>query len=257
MSFLIGILAGVFGGLVGLGGGVVMIPMLTGWLGLTQQKAQGTSLVALVFTGLAGAAAYGLNHSVDWTAAVLLAVPAMLTAWWGARYCDTLSERKLKRLFGIFLIVISVLLLLKPCLHPFSGATVMWLKILVLVVTGLFTGFLSGFLGVGGGAILIAAMVLILGYGQHTAQGSSLLAMVPVAVVGALMYRRLGNIAIGALKGIVPGILMGAYAGAQLAYFLPDAGLRYIFAAVLIGTGLRSLIKKDEGENGTCGYGKG
>ena len=58
MSFLIGLAAGVFGGLMGLGGGAVMIPMMVGWMKLTQHKAHGTSLVALVFTGMAGAAAY-------------------------------------------------------------------------------------------------------------------------------------------------------------------------------------------------------
>jgi hypothetical protein len=253
MSFLIGLLAGVFGGLVGLGGGVVMVPMMTGWLKLSQRQAQGTSLVALVFTGLSGGVAYGMNQSVDWLAAVLLAVPAMATAWWGAKYCDTLSERKLKRVFGIFLIVIAGFLLLKPCLHPLSGVTVFGVKVAVLVGTGLFTGFLSGFLGIGGGAILIATMVLVLGYGQHMAQGSSLLAMVPVAVVGALIYRRLGNISASPLKGIVPGILVGAYAGAQLANFFPETGLRYIFAIVLIGTGLRSLMTKRGEEEEACG----
>ena len=53
MGFWIGVLAGAFGGLVGLGGGVVMVPLLTGWLGFHQRLAQGTSLIALAFTGMA------------------------------------------------------------------------------------------------------------------------------------------------------------------------------------------------------------
>ena len=57
MSFLIGFLAGIFGGLVGLGGGVIMIPLMVGILKLDQHKAHGTSLVALVFTGISGAIA--------------------------------------------------------------------------------------------------------------------------------------------------------------------------------------------------------
>jgi uncharacterized protein len=65
MSFIIGLTAGAFGGLVGLGGGALMIPMMVGFLKLTQHKAHGTSLVALVFTGLAGAVTYSFQNNVD------------------------------------------------------------------------------------------------------------------------------------------------------------------------------------------------
>jgi hypothetical protein len=244
MNFGIGILAGALGALVGLGGGVVMIPMLTGWLGFSQHRAQGTSLLALMFTGLAGAAAYGANRSVDWTAAVLLALPALLTAWVGARSCNRLPERSLRRLFSAFLIAISALMLLKPFLHPATGAVSVGFKAGVLAATGLITGFLSGLLGIGGGAVMIAAMVLILGYGQHPAQGSALVAMVPVAAVGAWCYRGFGRADAGVLKGLVPGILLGAAGGAQLAHLFPDAGLRIVFVAVLAGTGLHGLRAK-------------
>jgi len=247
MSFGIGILAGMIGALVGVGGGVVMIPMLTGWLGFSQHKAQGTSLLALVFTGLAGAATYGANRSVDWTAAALLVLPALLTAWIGARSCNRLPERNLRRLFSVFLLAISLLMLLKPFLHPASGAASAGFKAGVLAATGLFTGFLSGLLGIGGGAIMIAAMVLVLGYAQHPAQGSALVAMVPVAAVGAWCYRDFGRADAGVLKGLVPGILLGAAGGAQLAHLFPDAGLRIVFAAVLAGTGLQGLRAKPGG----------
>jgi uncharacterized membrane protein YfcA len=245
MSFGIGILAGALGALVGLGGGVVMIPLLTGWLGFSQHQAQGPSLLALMFTGLAGAVAYGANRSVDWPAAALLVLPAMLMAWVGARSCNRLPERNLRRLFSAFLIAISALMLLKPFLHPAaSGAASVGFEAGVLVVTGLVTGFLSGLFGIGGGAIVIAAMVLVLGYGQHPAQGSALVAMVPVAAVGAWCYRDFGRADAGVLKGLVPGILLGAAGGAQLAHLFPDAALRIIFAVVLAGTGLQGLRAK-------------
>jgi uncharacterized membrane protein YfcA len=65
MSFLIGLVAGAFGGLVGLGGGVIMISLMVRFFGLTQHQAHGTSLMALVFTGLTGAATYYLKGSVE------------------------------------------------------------------------------------------------------------------------------------------------------------------------------------------------
>src|SRR5512147_2059236 len=102
--FLIGIVAGMFGGLVGLGGGVIMIPLMVGVLKLTQHQAHGTSLVALVFTGISGAATYALQGSMDLTAAALLAATAIVTARAGAHYAHSLSEWVLKRSFGGFLV---------------------------------------------------------------------------------------------------------------------------------------------------------
>ena len=110
ISFAIGLCAGIFGGLVGIGGGLIMIPLMVGILKFSQHKAHGTSLVALVFTGISGAIIYALNGSVDIQAAVLLAVTAVLTARLGAHYAHSLAEWKLKKAFGVFLLVCAALL---------------------------------------------------------------------------------------------------------------------------------------------------
>ena len=103
MSFLIGLVAGLFGGLVGLGGGVIMIPLMVRFFKFSQHQAHGTSLMALVFTGLSGALTYYLNGSVDFLAAALLAASAIFTARFGALYAHALPEWQLKRAFGYFL----------------------------------------------------------------------------------------------------------------------------------------------------------
>ena len=239
ISFLIGLIAGIFGGLVGLGGGVVMIPLMVGFLKLSQHKAHGTSLVALVFTGLSGAITYSLKGSVDIAASLLLAATAIFTARAGAHYAHALPEWKLKKAFGAFLIFVSLLLLLKPYLSGIISPTTGFVKIIVLLTTGVFTGFLSGMMGVGGGTIMVPAMVLLAGFGQHIAQGISLLAMVPAGGVGAFTHWRLGNVTGGLLVGLIPGILLGTYLGGTLAHLLPDYILRIIFAIVLIWTGFR------------------
>jgi uncharacterized membrane protein YfcA len=143
---------------------------------------------------------------------------------------------KLKRAFGAFLIIISVLLLLKPYLPQYYGAAAGGQKVFLLLLTGAATGFLSGLMGVGGGAIMIAAMVLLMGFEQHVAQGSSLLAMVPTGAVGAFTHWRLGNVETYLLKGLIPGIIIGSFTGGSIAYLLPELTLRIIFAAVLIWT---------------------
>ncbi len=239
MSLLIGLVAGVFGGLVGLGGGVVMIPLMVGVLKLRQHEAHGTSLVAVAFTGLMGAFTYALEGSVDVGASLLLAATAILTTRLGATYAHTLPEPSLKRAFGWFLILVSGLLLLKPYLPAWGLFSAGAGRVLSLLLAGGLTGFLSGMMGVGGGTIMVPVMVLLLGMGQHTAQGSSLLAMVPAGALGAYTHFRLGNVNRVLLPGLIPGILLGTYLGGSLAHTLPEKTLRVIFALVLVWTGLR------------------
>jgi uncharacterized membrane protein YfcA len=245
MSFLIGFCAGMFGGLAGFGGGVIMIPLMVGVLKVDQHRAHGTSLVALVFTGLSGAIIYSLKGSVNVTASVLLATTAVITARSGAHFAHSLPEWKLKRFFGGFLICMSlVMLLLKPYLPHFPGMETGWPKVVVLLLTGGFTGFVSGMMGSGGGAIMVPVMVLLLGFTQHLAQGSSLLAMAPTGSVGAYTHWKLGNTRTDLLKGLIPGILLGAYLGGTLAHYLSDGALRVVFAVVLIWTGASYLRAK-------------
>lgn len=185
-GLVIGLVAGAFGGLVGLGGGVVMVPMLVGMTKLRQQQAHGTSLVALIVTGLVGAATYFSRGRVD-------------LGW------------------------------------PLAA---------VLLPVGLVVGFLSGMMGVGGGNMMVPAMVLLAGFPQVLAQGTSLLAMVPAGIVGAHAHWQLGNVARALLPGVVPGILAGTLAGSALAMRLPELALRFAFAAVLIYTGVVFLRTK-------------
>lgn len=246
VSFFVGLSAGLFGGLVGLGGGVIMIPLMVWCFRFNQHQAHGTSLMALVFTGISGAITYYLKGSVDVMAAILLAAAAIFTARFGALYANALPEWKLKRAFGIFIICVSLLLLAKPYLshlsvlsHPATG----WGKVLALLVSGAVAGFLSGMMGVGGGSIMVPALVLLVGLNQYSAQGSSLLAMVPAGGVGAYTHWRLGNVVTGVLIGLIPGILVGTFLGGTLAHLLTEANLRLIFAAVLIWLGIRDIKK--------------
>jgi uncharacterized protein len=244
VSFGIGIAAGIFGGLIGGGGGVIMIPLMVGILKLDQIKAHGISLVALVFTGLVGAAVYAYHGSVDVTASLLMASTAIITARYGAYFAHSLSEWKLKRSFGVFLVLISLSLLFKHSLShlytPFTG----WMKIALLLLTGACTGFLSGMMGVGGGGIMIPVLVLFAGFDQHLAQGSSLLAMVPAGCVGAYTHWKLGNVRTEVLRGLVPGIFLGTFLGGTFAHLMSDVALRIVFASILTWMGVRYLMVK-------------
>ena len=239
ISFVIGLTAGSFGGILGIGGGLIMIPLMVGVLKLTPHKAHGTSLVALVFTGISGAITYASHGALNLTAAALLVVTAVVTAPLGARYCNALTEKNLKKYFGAFLIFCSVLLFLKPYLTGFIGTLPGYANIIIFLITGAITGFLSGMMGVGGGTIMIPVMVILIGFTQHVAQGTSLLVMVPAGAIGAFTHWKMGNVEKGILWGLIPGIILGTYLGGNIANSIPNDTLRLIFAAMLIFVGLR------------------
>ena len=243
ISFVIGLSAGAFGGLIGIGGGVIMIPLMTEVLKLTQYKAHGTSLVALVFTGISGAITYASLGSIDITAAVILALAAVFTAPLGARHTHKLSEWTLRKSFGVFSIVCSLLLFAKPYLTNMTGTVPDYAKIIIFLLTGAFTGFLSGMMGVGGGTIMVPVMVILAGLTQHVAQGTSLLVMVPTGGIGAFTHWKIGNVAAEILVGLIPGIILGTYLGGNFANIIPDNILRLIFAFIMIFVSLRYLTK--------------
>jgi hypothetical protein len=240
VSFIIGINAGVLGGLVGIGGGMVMIPLMVRFLALSQHQAHGTSLVAVIFTGLAGALTYAIHGSVNHVAAAILVVTSLVTVPLGARYAHHLSEKKLRKAFGIFLIIISGFMLMKPYLAALSVATSSdWKGVVILLATGSLTGFLAGMMGVGGGGLMIAVMVLLLGMGQHAAQGTSLAAMVPTALLGSWTHRKLGNVRRDIVVSLVAGVLIGTYIGGATAHLVPEAELRTLLCLVILWVGIR------------------
>jgi uncharacterized protein len=245
IGFFVGLVSGAVGGLIGLGGGIIMVPLLTGLMNLDRIRAHGTSLAALVFTGFSGAAAYACYEQIDWTAAVALAFPAVLTAAAGARLADALPAWKLKRAFGGFLFLCSLLLLLKPFMPSGWGPLSGYALIGAMTATGAVTGFLSGLLGVGGGLLMVPAMIFFAGFSQYAAQGTALLVMIPTGMTGAVTHFRFGNVAIRLLYGIAPGILLGAFLGGNIAQFIPEDLLCRIFVLSILLMGWR-YIKAEE-----------
>lgn len=221
-----------------------MVPLMVELLKVRQHQAHGTSLVAIVFTGLTGAIAYGLERSVDVVAALLLACTAILTARLGAKFMAVLPEWRLKRSFGAFLLFVAFLLALKPYFPHFHFSATLIGKAVVFLITGAFTGFLSGMMGVGGGLIMVPVMVLVVGLSQHTAQGTSLLVMVPTGAVGAWTHWRLGHVSWKIVPGLIVGVLMGTFLGARFAHLLPEHHLRLLFVAFMVVMGARYLTVK-------------
>ncbi|MCL2669861.1 MAG: sulfite exporter TauE/SafE family protein [Syntrophaceae bacterium] len=242
-SLLVGLAAGFLGGLVGIGGGVFMIPLMTEVLKFRQQVAQGMSLVAVVFAGLVGTIVYGVHGYLDLPTAAVMAVMALLTVRLGARYSCVLPEWRLKRYFGVLLLCcFTALLIVKPFLpgSPETGPPA-WVHWAILVLLGAMTGFISGMLGVGGGIFMVPMLVLFAAIPQHVAQGTSLLVMIPGSALGAWTYWQRGHVLPRLLPGLVAGVIAGGYGGASVAHLFPDLEMRIIFSLMLFGMAIRYL----------------
>ncbi|MBF0532659.1 MAG: sulfite exporter TauE/SafE family protein [Candidatus Omnitrophica bacterium] len=114
-----------------------------------------------------------------------------------------------------------------------------WLSILIGVIAGIF----SGFFGVGGGIIMIPAMVILLGMTQHTAQGTTLAAILPpVFIFGVWKYYQAGNVNMPIAVFVALGLTLGAFLGAAIVQGVPDLVLKRCFGALLVFVGVRLIF---------------
>lgn len=105
---LIGILGGFLGGLFGVGGGLIFVPLLILLKGFDSHHAIGTSLLIIIFTALAGAFFHGRAGMVDWKAAVMLGVFSVVGVWFGTKLSLKLDAIMLQRLFAVFLVAMAI-----------------------------------------------------------------------------------------------------------------------------------------------------
>ena len=108
----VGLVAGLLSGLLGVGGGIVMVPLLVGVIGLSQHEAHATSLAAIVPIAAVGALRFGAEGTVDLRLAVLLALGSLVGAPLGAKVMARTAEGTLKMLFGALMVVVAVQLFL-------------------------------------------------------------------------------------------------------------------------------------------------
>jgi uncharacterized membrane protein YfcA len=229
----------VIGGLLGVGGGIVLIPMLTAWAGLDQHTAHGTGIVGVAFTALVGVLVYGKGASIDVAAALQITIVALPATVFAARLSPRVAAVQLRRLFGFFVIAAALILPFRDLL----GVGALGGGLPVMLVIGGLSGLISGLLGVGGGTVLVPGLVLVTGFAQQLAQGTSLAVILPSSTAGAIQHARLGHVRVGVLPPILVGSLAGSWAGGAGALALPGQTLRIIFSLVLLFMGTRFVLR--------------
>lgn len=259
-AFLIGIVSA----MTGLGGGSLMVPMMVILSGLTAHKAVGTSLCVIVFTALSSTLAYSRQGRVDYKLGAAMALGTVPGGIVGAYATKFVSPGRLGLIFGIFLVLVGLRMILSRVRREgerksarASGSR-SWNRRLVdsegevfeyeanvkigapLAFTG---GFVSGFLGVGGGVLMVPILNLIVGLPIHLAVAASMFIMIFTSSFGASMHILLGNVVPTYVVLLASGIVLGAQAGAYLAKRAKPKYLRAAFGAVAIFAGLRMILK--------------
>ncbi len=233
-SIGVGLLAGVLSGLFGVGGGIVIVPMLSLLLGFDHRLAAGTSLAAIVPTAAVGVVTYATHGSVAWIPALIIASAAVVGAQGGAWLLHRLPLDALRWGFiGFLAFVVAMLLVVVPSRD--AGLEMTWWVAVGLTGVGLLAGVLSGLLGVGGGIIVVPALMLLFGTSDLLARGTSLLMMIPTAASGTVANLRRGNVDLPAALLVGGSACLTTALGAHAAKLMGPAASNALFAAFIVG----------------------
>jgi uncharacterized membrane protein YfcA len=244
----IGVIGGLAGGLLGVGGGFVMVPLQVIWARRSQHRATGTSLAAILPIGLVAAATYYFGRSspqTDLPVAFFLAVGGIVGAFTGSLAARRISDRTLSIIMAILLVGVGV----KEVYDAFLGAAPHLVvtaapalsarDYAVITVGGVLVGVASGLTGVGGGILVVPLLGLGFGIGQRIAQGTSLLALLPTSAIGALTHHRNGDVNLRAAMWMGGAGVPAALAGSALALWLPQRVLGGLFGVFLLAAAAR------------------
>lgn len=238
----IGLAAGLLSGLFGVGGGTVIVPMLVLLLHFDQRLAAGTSLAAIMPTATVGVIAYAMHGSVAWIPALILAAFAVIGAQIGTWLLARLPQNALRWGFVVFLAFVIVMMFV---VVPSRDAELVltWGTGIALAALGLITGILAGLLGVGGGVVVVPALMIFFGTSDLIAKGTSLLMMIPTAISGTIGNLRRGNVDLLAAALVGGAACTTTALGAWFATLLDPAVANILFAVFLVFIAVQMALR--------------
>lgn len=262
---LVGLFSGIVGALVGLGGGVILVPatlFLGGTLGLipgiTPQNVVGLSVIMMIFTGLASTLTYLKAKTIDYRSGLIFfagSIPGTILGAWVNKGLDLPS---FNLYFGILLIIISTLLMVRKYLKPVewfvkNGTTktftdaqgqhyVYGYPLWFALVITFGVGFASGLFGIGGGSIIVPVMILLFLFPPHVAVGTSMFMVFLSALVNSASHISLGNVPWLYTIPVIPAAFIGAKMGAALNQRIKSETLVFALRIILLLLGVRSIV---------------
>ncbi|MCI4353600.1 MAG: sulfite exporter TauE/SafE family protein [Thermoplasmata archaeon] len=267
---LIAVAAGLTGALLGLGGGVFLVPAMVVLFGIDIQAAIVASLVSVIGTSSGSAATYLREGVCDLRVAMFLEVATVVGGIAGALVAVTLlaSRPQVLALAFVPVVLLAAVLMYRsrasdvssnPPHDPwadrlqlhgryFDTARKAWVEYRVtgtkpgLLVAG-FAGIVSGLLGIGGGVFAVPAMNSFMNVPVRIASATSNFMIGVTATAGALVYFFLGHLAVGLAAPVAIGVLAGSFAGARLHRTAPAATLKGLFVAILLLAAVVMLLR--------------
>ncbi len=262
---VIGLASGIVGALVGLGGGIILVPATLfiginlGLIdGITPQTVVGLSVVMMIFTGLASTLSYMKIKTIDFRSGFIFFLGSVPGTLIGAFVNKGLDLPSFNLYFGILLILLSTLLLVRKYLKPvrwfvdhgkkrtftdnmnqtYVYGYPVWFALLLTFCVG----FASGLFGIGGGSILVPAMILLFLFPPHVAVGTSMFMVFLSAMVNSVTHISLGNVPWLYTIPVVPAAYIGAKIGASLNQKMKSETLVVVLRIILLLLGIRSII---------------
>jgi len=264
LLFIIGLLGGMLGSLVGLGGGIIIVPALL-FIGnytsllpsITPQFAVGTSIIILIVTGLSSTIAYMRQKTVYFKAGLIFFIGSGPGAYVGALVNKAIELNLFYICFGVFIILISILLSVQKYLEPKTkqlgsihifedengvNHTIHFHPILAVVIA-FFVGILSGLFGIGGGSLMVPAMLLLFRFPASVAVATSMFMVFLSSIIGSIAHIQLGNVEWLWVLGLAPGAWIGAKLGAYVNRRLKDGTIIMILRLILVVVGIRLILQ--------------
>lgn len=252
---------GAVASMVGIGGGIFMVPLLAFFYVSTTQEAVGTSLAAVVFNALSSTASYTRQRLVDFKLGLALMPTSMIGGWLGAVATRYISSGGLAVAFGLLLIYVAVLMLSGKApsnslqVHKFTSwqvrlanrQTVLGWVFMALI--GFLAGVAAGFFGIGGGIVMVPAMALLLGTDIVIAVATSLFVMGPSTLIATVQHWAQGNLVLSLAIPLALGIIVGAQLGSWATARVPQVRLRQLFGLVLLYSAANMIWKGVEALN--------
>ncbi len=264
LVLLVGLVVGAFGAMLGIGGGVLLIPLLTVFFGVPIKTAISTSILCVIATSSAAGSVYvgrGLTHS---RLAMVLEVATTAGALAGGITAALVSPRLLAAFFGVILIYVTFSLHRLPkedryveitglldtsYIDPLTGNEVAYgiRKLGAGMGTSFFAGNVSGLLGIGGGIIKVPIMSLVMGVPLRAAIATSNFMIGITAATSALIYFARGYMNPSIAIPTALGVLVGAQAGTRIGGRLRSQRLRQVFQLLLLVFAVQMFVQAYRG----------
>jgi uncharacterized membrane protein YfcA len=236
LGFGIGLSLGLLGG----GGSLLTVPALVYVAGQTPQAAVTTSLAIVGANSMVGAIFHGSHGRLDWTVALAFGSAGMLVSYLSANISRQISPELLLIVFALLMIGIGLMLLFGRAREEDAAyiAKPLWL----VFASGAGVGLLTGILGVGGGFLVVPALVMLVGLPVQTAVGTSLIIIAMNSIAGFLGHIRNSSMDWMIILVFISAGLMGTYSGMKLSRRLSQSKLQKAFAVFTIALALFLLL---------------